>query len=186
MASKNAGNVITFEGKITEASMTELGERIQVHQTKLAKRRHRGAALLAITSNGGSPFAAENLARQFCYESFAPLHTIAVGEVSSAAILLWLGGKRRLILPSTILRFHGARKGLKAGHYSAMELSELAEDLTCDDTVIAHTIFQRCRPGKRVMSTREILKMLQSNQQLSPEVALHAGLADKIVERLPK
>ena len=110
----------------------------------------------------------------------APVTTVCIGEAASMAAILFLSGKRRIMLPNSRIMIHdpapggGALKGMKPAEIEE-KLTGLkkSRDLLCG--IISKTT------GRTV---REVMNKTKKDSYFNAEEAVEFGLATEIAERI--
>lgn len=104
------------------------------------------------------------------------LVTHNVGNVGSAAIVLFLAGEERYACPQTVFFFHPSSVSLE-GSFEPQELARERVELLESDAREREIIAQRTRLG-----AREIRALVNGSRTIGAERALDAGLIDAIRE----
>lgn len=165
-----------FNGDIDFISISRFAEalaqlREEIQEAQLKGYKPPDSINLYVTSYGGIISAA--LIAVDLIESFPiPIHTVALGIVASAGVLLTLSGKVRYVGPSCRLLIHELSQGIWGTHSQLktfmLNADALAEFL--ENFLLSHTKFKR----------KKLRKLLSKDLLLYPEQAVKYGLADKI------
>ena len=170
MARRPRGIPVYFCSEINEKNIKELLDEI----SEKLNLRPNVRVVLYLTSPGGDPQAGLHFAyvARFLH---LPLVTCAVSEVASAAVYVYLAGRRRLALPDAYFYFHN----MKANIESAMELKEWEQRISR---------FKFFEEKKRKfladasgISQEKIDQLCNENRLMEPEEALKLGIVHKII-----
>jgi ATP-dependent protease ClpP protease subunit len=163
-------SVITFMGDINTASA---GVLLQVVNQQIRNGIHK--ITLVISSGGGDPsaaFAAYNYLRNLPVE----LTTFNVGNVDSAAVMLYCAGQHRYSLPATRFLIHG--NSLVFGANSTMDAAALQgnlELLKSLNQMLVHVVVSTTNKTQT-----EVEAAVRGQAILSPDEAVRWGLVQEI------
>ena len=142
----------------------------------LPSRGRPAQVTLWITSFGGDAASAlgfHEAVRELQEQGALQLHTIAAGQCSSAALLLFLGGKARSITPHTVVVVHAPSVGEVDPNFSLPVEGEIEEF----GRLFAQ-ILSEATEGRVI---EEMAKaMLEEGRVLSPEECVALGIAHTI------
>lgn len=110
-------------------------------------------------------------------QSRLPLTTIGSGTVGSAATVIWLSGRRRLLTPHTTLFFHEVGIDFKDVCLDLTEIKARFRGVELDQRYIVEIISKRSG-GK--LSKNKVLRMLKEETNLTPREAIRLGFAHGI------
>lgn len=161
--------------KVDSASMDSLIKQILFLNDKDPKKE----ITIYINSPGGevhSGLAAYDL---LCMTK-APITTVCIGEAASMAAILFLAGKRRIMLPSSTIMIHDPSPG--GGSLTGMKPYQIEEKLSG----LKKTRDQLCsiiseKTGKTV---KQVMKKTCKDSFFTAEESLNYGLATEIAERI--
>lgn len=132
---------------------------------------------LVINSQGGDVCAAFALI-DVMVGSPIPIHTVGLGEVASAALLIFMAGKYRVLTPNTMVLSHQFTAGVYGKNHELLAARKMLD----------HTQVNILRHYKKFTGLEEdkILAELLPSQDiwLDAEEALSYQLCDEIVDRL--
>ena len=169
-------------GEVSEQTVANLLERLD--KAMDAADNLPAQATLWITSSGGD----ETLALGF-HEAvgvlrnlrFLRLHTVAAGQCSSAALLIYLAGDKRSITPNTIVEIHQYQYPLSQEEAESAGFSPaLPGETEAFDALVAG-IFAQATQNKITKETA--LMMMREGQVLTPEQCVELGIAHQIYNR---
>ncbi len=142
---------ITFNESVTKGSLEKLKERIKNVLTE-----NNGAdIILLISSVGGDPFTAFGFYDWVELKGIS-LTTVALGNTDSAAIIIFLAGKRRIAGKHTIFRFHEFTLSIKDAKFSVSELHQTDLESKKGQDIYIRIVSERC--GKSIRKVRNVMK----------------------------
>ncbi|KKQ87337.1 MAG: Peptidase S14 ClpP [Parcubacteria group bacterium GW2011_GWF2_38_8] len=155
--------LINFYANVSEGSINDLIKFITIKLAKQNPEKPIDEIILQISSSGGSSDHGL-LAYNFLKQISIPKTTIGMGNVDSAAVMLFTAGDKRLAMPSCRFVLHEAIATLR-GQFSPSKLNEMArliQRITDDYSEVVSnvtgkekaTIFEEVRKGS-VLSSLE-------------------------------
>lgn len=174
----NDENHIYFYGEITSSSALALIRKLHEVDAQLVRESiQRGAdkspypIKLHINSPGGNVFPALAIVDHLKSLS-TTVHTVAEGEVSSAATLLYIVGKVRWAFPSAFFLIHPLETWFIGTHTQIQDLVKMQEKLLgrMIDLYFQHT----------TMKVEQIKEKLQRDSWMDVEEAGELGMVDLI------
>lgn len=160
---------IAFRKDVTVESTSELEDLM------IAARLERKDILLTITSTGGNPFAAFGFYDWVRIKEI-PLVTLALGNVDSAAIILFLAGETRIASAHALFRFHEFNRTIRNNtSFNVSEFSQIARQYEKEQAIYIDIVAERC--GK---SREEIERLLHKRVAMTAQEAHAFGLAHEI------
>lgn len=169
--------VFYLSGDIDETSCKEAAEFIL--ECNLLKKQKLNKISLVVTSWGGYVAPAFGLI-DIIEGSSLPVHTVGLGYVGSAALLIFMSGHQRTSTPNTVFLSHQ----FSGGNYGK------AHDLVAAGTEFAliSDIFLKHYKKHTGLPNKKILKELlpPSDVYLNVQKAKKLNLVDKIVRRVGK
>ena len=170
-------------GLFTDISEEKVAEVVQgllfLHETNKAapeeEKRHIDFYLSTYGGNADDMFALYDMIRMI--EQETPIHTIGVGKVMSAGVLLLAAGTKgeRRIMKNCRVMIHSVSAGNHGDLHSLVNEIEALRDL--------QEMYINCLVQETKMTKSELKKMLERkvNVYLSAERAVELGIADIIV-----
>jgi ATP-dependent protease ClpP protease subunit len=160
---------IYINGEITETTLIKFQKDFDDATEKKAS-----LILLEITSQGG-----------LLYESFAivnrikasriPIITVASGCVMSAAVPIFLSGKKRLIRPLTYVMIH------EVSYEQDGQTSKLTANL--NQLIVEQDKYCQFVSEHSKLSLEALQQMIRVETFFNPDEAISHGLADELVEK---
>jgi len=161
-------------GEVTEDSVQRLLGQIDRRVAEASERPVK--AVLWITSFGGDVASAlgfHEAVRELQEQGTLQLHTIAAGQCSSAALLLFLGGNARSITPHTAVVVHAPSVAEVDPNFSLPVKGEIEE--------FGRLFAQILSEATEGRATEEMtLQMMREGRVLSPEECVALGIAHTI------
>ena len=110
----------------------------------------------------------------------APVTTVCIGEAASMAAILFLAGKRRIMLPSSTIMIHDPSPG--GGSLTGMKPDQIEEKLSG----LKKTRDRLCSiiSEKTGKTMKQVMKKTCKDSFFTAEEALDFGLATEIAERI--
>ncbi|MBI4215118.1 MAG: ATP-dependent Clp protease proteolytic subunit [Parcubacteria group bacterium] len=155
--------------KITELSLSA------------ARKRNKPRAIYLIISSGGGQIEPALAFYDYITYILKPdnLQTISLGRTDSAAILIFLAGRHRLMTPNSTIFFHELsycnEKGIE---FKTSQYHQLTYSLVVPQNKFAQMISKAVQ-GK--MSSQKVLAMMKKETYLCPQEAIQYGLAHEIL-----
>jgi ATP-dependent protease ClpP protease subunit len=133
---------------------------------------------LCITSGGGGIIPGFGVIDFVLSIQKTQIQTVALGDVSSMAIPLFLMGEQRIVSSRTTFLIHEmGRNFSKDCMYSTKEIRQMLQRLELQEKVYSEFVAKRSC-GK--LSSEECLKFMREETSLTAEDALRLGLAHEI------
>ncbi|MEX2587635.1 MAG: ATP-dependent Clp protease proteolytic subunit [Actinomycetota bacterium] len=170
---------VVFNGNLNRASANALRSRV----AEALEQPDLDRLTVVLSSEGGS--TREGLALyHFLRVLPHPVEVHAAGHVGSAAVPVFLGGRRRTCAPVSRFFFHAFRWSFGEGSQSLDQIDEASQRVV-HDTRLAREIAER-----HTKIPPEELDALYGRQArpviVDPDKAIEWGLADQIVELNPE
>lgn len=102
----NRERIVFFNGFIDGENLSRLTGPIEKHLCALASTDPHSPAVLCITSPGGHLASSFDFFARMIYFGNQNIHTIALDDTSSAALFLYIAGKKRFTTPHTMFFIH--------------------------------------------------------------------------------
>ena len=155
--------LVNFYANVTEGSINDLIQFITVKLAQQNPEKPIDEIIIQISSSGGSSDHGL-LAYNFLKQISIPKTTIGMGNVDSAAIMIFLAGDKRLAMPSCRFVLHEAIATI-GGQFTATklgEMSRLIQRITDDYVEVVIKVVE----GKKEYITKEVKKgsVLSSNE----------------------
>jgi ATP-dependent Clp protease protease subunit len=160
---------VNFEYAITWERMNTL----QDVMTTLVDRKITDITLM-LSSSGGD-LAAGLSTYNFLRALGIRLTTYNVGNVYSAAMLLYLAGERRVVEPSGQFLIHAPSAGTVIGSLSEAQLGDRVESLKLDTDRLRNLLLERTRLGKEAVQA-----MTEKTTFLDAAKAAQLGIATEV------
>lgn len=166
-------HVIHFFGPLSQASVEQLRNCV------LTGTEQQGATeiCLHLSSEGGNLTAAFT-AYHFLRSLAVPVTTHNLGNVESAAVLVYLAGATRLAVSHSRFMLHSLHWGFTAGSVDHDRLAEHARSLDFDAERYAKVFDERTSGAQQPANVRQHLAGRASI--LEPQAAIAAGIATAI------
>lgn len=167
---------VQFAGKVDDGCIVPMTTEI----VNLIEKDPEESVCLFISSGGGACRTGFSF-YEFMVRILKPkLITVALGEVGSIAILMYLAGTTRYITKGATLYLHEASRTFSGDtSFSLSEVDTCLEELRIDQKKYLSIILERT-DGK--LSEKKILEMMKQNTTLTAEQAVEMGLAHEILE----
>ena len=153
---------IAFRKDISIDSIAELEEAI------IRAHLEGKDILLTITSTGGNPFAV------FAFYDWIrikeiPLITLALGNINSAAIILFLSGETRIAGANSIFRFHEFTTTMaKGAKLTVSEFKQVALEHEKEQSIYIKIVSERCgkpyEEAERILRERVAMTALEAKE----------------------
>ena len=168
-------HVVHFYGPITPGSVENLRNcAISALQQEHAEEFH-----LHISSEGGNLIAGFT-AYHFLRSLPIPIVTHNLGNVESIAVLVFLAGTKRYVVPHGRFMVHALHWGFANGPVDHDRLAEYARSLDFDAERYAKIFDERTAGANHPVNVRKHL--LGRENIMSAEISIRAGVATSIVE----
>lgn len=154
----------------------EDAERIFKGKTAGAAKRRRLKITITICSSGGDSTAGVAIYDRI-RSSGLPVRTRALGEVSSAALAVFLAGKERLMFENAFLA--SDKTNQKTNDRSRQEKEITLTQLQREDERYSCIILENSR-----MTKRQLDKFEREEKQINAQEAVKLGLAHKIIRNI--
>lgn len=136
---------------------------------------NRQTMTVVVYSDGGDSLAGLALYDKI-RSSGIPTRTIAIGEVASAAIIVFLAGQKRLIHENTFIWFHQTQLMVTEND----DRNDIERELGESGTIDRH--YQKIILANSKLTRRQIIKMEREKYLMSAEEAVKYGLAHGIIK----
>jgi len=167
--------LVNFYANVSEASVNNLIKFVTAQLAQQNPQKPFDELIIQISSSGGSSDHGL-LAYNFLKQISVPKTTIGMGNVDSAAIMIFCAGDKRIAMPSCRFVLHEAIATLK-GQFTSTKLGEMArlvQRITDDyGDVVAKVV-----SGDK----KKILRDVREGSVLSSEEARKLGLVTEILE----
>lgn len=167
---------IEYLGSVNYATNERVLREIKEH---LGARPHEALTML-VTSPGGPSGTAMSFYDTVRKVLRAKLTTIAMGDVDSSGILIFLSGTRRLVSPHTTLLLHPAGRCFDPSkRYTAQEIGAIAKEDQLKDEQYAEIVAENS--GGR-LTKGQVLTFMECHTVLTPAELVRFGLAEGVLE----
>ncbi len=168
--------VVNFYANVSEGSVNDLINYVTQQLATQNEQRIVDELIIQISSSGGSSdhgLLAYNYLKQLSIN----ITTIGMGNVDSAAVMIFAGGSKRLSAPSCRFVLHEALATINGqfGSTKLGEMSKLIERITDDYTEVISKV-----AGKNKARIRSQVKQ---GSVLSSEEAKKLGLVTEIIDK---
>ena len=165
-----------FAGRVDNETVGPLIEDI----TKLHDSENAPPICLHVSSGGGDSLVGFSF-YEFMASILKPkLETVAVGEVGSIAVLMYMVGDKRYITKNSTVYLHEfAMSFMEKSTWSLTLAKAKLADMTVDQDHYVSIITGRS--GGR-LSRRKLLTLMRNNATLNAEQAARLGIAHEILE----
>lgn len=173
---RNLNRAIPWFGEINLPNM----EKVCGEILRFLKDAPQEEITLFLTSSGGdvaAGFAFLDLIRG----ANVNLTTVALGEVDSMAIIVFLAGRRRLVGPHTTMFFHQPRRGFPANGVQA-RTQEVAVQETRTLIGWYSEVVQSAVSPDAGLSCDDIVRWQSEEKTLAPEEMLRLGIAHRLFQ----
>lgn len=155
-------------------------ERVCGEILQLFKDAPQEEITLFLTSSGGDAsagFAFLDLMRG----ANVNLTTIALGEVDSIAIIVFLAGRRRLVGPHTTMFFHQPRRGFPSNGVQARTQEIAVQETRTLMQWYSAVVYSAIAPEAK-LSPGDILQWQNNERTLVPEEMISLGIAHRLFQ----
>lgn len=162
MRSINAETLVLLQN-VTLCAIKEGATELQIH----------------VSSEGGANdqgFAAYHFLRSLP----VPVTMHCIGNVESMAVVMFLAGKRRLIVPEGRIKIHAMHWGFPGGNVDHDRLAEYLDSLSFDAVRYARIFEERTKGAEQILDVREHLA--GKARLLNAAAAVAAGIAHEVAE----
>lgn len=165
-----------LSGRVDNETVGSLTEDV----TKLHDSENSPPICLFISSGGGDSLVGFSF-YEFMTSVLKPqLETVALGEVGSIAVLMYMAGDKRFITKNSTIYLHEfALSFLEKSIWSLTHTKAKLANMTVDQNHYISIIAGRS--GGR-LSRRKLLTLMRNNATLTAEQAVKLGLAHEILE----
>ena len=167
--------LINFYANVSEASINDLIKFITIKLASQDPEKPIDEIVLQISSSGGSSDHGL-LAYNFLKQISIPKTTIGMGNVDSAAVMMFCAGNKRLAAPSCRFVLHEAIATL-GGQFNPTKLSEMARLIQRITDDYSEVISKVTGKKKKVVS-----KEVHGGAVLSSDDAKKFGLVTEIID----
>jgi len=171
----NIGLVGKIESTILSALMDYLEDAKKVFRCKTARKKHLKITITICSPGGDSAvgLAIYDLIRS----SGLPVRTRALGEVSSAALAVFLAGRERLMFENACLFSHKTDQEMEG--CSRQEKETILAQLQAEDEKYASIILENSK-----MTRRQLDKFEGLERRITAQEAVELGLAHEIIKNI--
>jgi ATP-dependent protease ClpP protease subunit len=157
----------------------EMSDKVSSKIRSLMKKDPSGKINLLITSPGGPTGVSMSFYDLMTKIIKPKLCTIGSGDVDSAAVIVFLAGKKRILTQNTTLLLHMAGRTFSTTkRFTATEINSMLQEDRLKDKQYAYVLAQSSG-GK--LSTSQALKLMEKGTVLEPKDALRLGLAHQVI-----
>ncbi len=135
-------------------------------------------ATLWISSEGGEIYPSFAIYDSVNFLSNAKLTTVAAGQVTSAAVFVYLSGDKRVILPESIILIHDVKTTVGEGYHTITGLQETVNSLRSIRSTMVKILVERTR-----MTREDAEEFIQNGKIFTAEEAVKYGLAHEILRK---
>lgn len=107
------------------------------------------------------------------------LITVALGDVASMAVILFMAGEHRFMGKRSQLRFHNFYSSISNRKLTAAEAIQLGNQLNYQEGQYTDIILRHAVPGK--LDAEAVKGLLKNSIDVTPKLALKLGLAHRII-----
>jgi ATP-dependent protease ClpP protease subunit len=157
----------TIDAELAERALNLLREKVSDDCTRIH---------LALQSPGGSVPVALSLAN-ILQSLPCPISTYNIGNVDSAAVIVFAAGTERICAPEAIFCVHPIGKSV-AGVQTVETLSSLIREIEADTERVAKFLARRTEKTP----PSQWRQLMSESHVISPDAALEIGLAHRIDE----
>lgn len=165
------GKLFLF-GPITTRSIQKVIYGLHLYET----RQLPGHMELYINSDGGGVEDAFALIDTMT-SSPLEIHTIALGTIYSSALMIFIAGDKRIVMPSTTAMIHNYSDSFE-GTYLEMKAKRREEDIVYDRMIEHFMKYSKYKTREEVLARL----LLPTDNYLMPIELFTAGLCDKVGE----
>jgi ATP-dependent Clp protease protease subunit len=169
--------LVNFYANVTEKSVNDLIMFLTQAIARQNPQKPYDEIILQISSSGGSSDHGL-LAFNFLKQIQIPKTTIGMGNVDSAAIMLFCSGDKRLTMPSCRFVLHQAMMNIGNGQFDSKKLTELG-NITKRITEDYSSVVQKTSGQKAVTVTKKI----NDGTVLSSSEAKNFKLVTEIIDK---
>lgn len=130
---------------------------------------------IVINSSGGQSIQGLALHNKIRY-SGAPIKTVGIGEISSAAMAVFLAGHERILYPDTLIGFHQCQPDL------CPHSDRSAAELEVFECKLIDSRYHRVILGNSNLTRRQVINLEKRSKYITAEEAVKYGLAHKIIK----
>lgn len=135
---------------------------------------------LEVTSCGGGTYTASAMIDLMLHIRKVNIQTVALGDVSSMAVPLFMAGGVRVVSPRTHFFLHELGRTFEGStRWTTRELRNVASNLETQEKLYSEFVALRS-DGK--LTSEQVLKLMQVETHLYGKEAVDLGLAHEVVE----
>lgn len=174
-SSTDLKRTVEWTGSISQESSNKVSAKIK----SLMKKDPKKNINLIITSPGGPTGVGMSFYDLMTKVIRPNLCTIGSGDVDSAAVIVFLAGRERILTANTTLLIHMAGRVFNTPkRFTTTEISSILKEDTLKDQQYA-TVLSQASGGK--LSYSKALSLMGKAVVLEPKDAIRFGLAHKII-----
>lgn len=164
-------------GEITEGKIQEL---IHFFNSKIIDENYSDTFTIFISSEGGD---IDSAIRVFDFLKIIKnkVFTVGFGQIDSAAIIIFLSGDRRVVIPKTRFRFHEATYNVHQEKSSLVVFEEKVSLFKELDNRMKEIVVSETGINKK-----KVFEMYNKGVILNSQKAKDLGVVHEIVQELPK
>lgn len=163
---------VYFSGDVNTENIRNVRDQI----TSFALESRKEEITLFVTSTGGASYIAIAF-YDFIRTNRIRLRTIALGEVSSSALLIFLAGEKRIASPHTVFCFHElGRSWDQPIRLSATDIRQLSAEIEKDQQLVQQIISKTTG-----MTIEKVTELIQRRAYIRGEKAKEYGLVHEII-----
>lgn len=171
----NFTRTVEWTGNINQP----MSDRVSAKIRSFMKKDPKDNIALFITSPGGPTGVGMSFYDLMTKVIRPNLYTIGSGDVDSAAVIVFLAGRHRLLTANTTLLLHMAGRTFNSSkRFTTTEISSILQEDILKDKQYA-TVLSRASRGKLTYS--RAVRMMEKGVVLEPRDAIRFGLADHIL-----
>lgn len=130
---------------------------------------------IVINSSGGQSIQGLALHNKIRY-SGVPIKTVGIGEISSAAMAVFLAGRERLLYPDTLIGFHQCQPDL------CPHSDRSAAELEVSECKLIDSRYHRVILENSNLTRRQVVNLEKRSKYITAEEAVKYGLAHGIIK----
>ena len=165
---------LRYTGSVTRM----MNERILKDMEKLFTQSPEEEMALFITSPGGQTGTAMSFYDTIQHVLQPKLVTIGSGDVDSSGVIIFLAGTRRYVTNHTTVLLHPAGRVFGSQRYTTKEMEAMLAEDRLKDEQYAGLLAER---SNGILTTAEVLSMMEAHTILSPEQLVEYGLAHAVL-----
>lgn len=166
----------SFVGDIVYDSMRKFSEWYR----ELFEEDPSGWIQLEITSCGGGTYTASAMIDLILHVRKSNIQTVALGDVSSMAVPLFMTGGVRIVSPRTHFFLHELGRTFEINsRWTTREIQNIASNLETQERFYSEFVSSRSE-GR--LTTNQVMKLMQAETHLYGKEAIKLGLAHEMCE----